>query len=326
MCVSHPKACVSHPGSRVGSMTTANGWSVVAELAASQHGAFHRSQAAPHLTAGRLRRAVARGELRRPLSDVFVFASHASSWHQRLKVLDLAGGLISHRAAAALHQLDGFAPGKLEVTVPRGRRRAWPDHTVVHQAALVETDRTVVDEIACTTVARTLIDLAQVVAVRKLEPALDSARRNGLSLDELAAAADRAHRPGRTGVAPLRALVHERLQEDVVPDSMFEHLVERVMVDAGLPRPVRQFEIELSSGKRRVDLAWPAAKVAVEAHSKRWHFGRAADERDNNRDLDLAAVGWEVFYVTWATAHSPARFVATMRAVLQRRWPRASGV
>lgn len=303
-------------------MTVSTMWCAVAELAASQHGAFHREQAAElQISSYRLRSAADRGELRRPLSDVFTFVSHPRTWRQRLTVLSLAGCVVSHRSAAALHRLDGFAEGKLEVSIRRssGGRR-MPDQVAVHRTHVLESpDLATVQGIHCTSVPRTLVDLAQVLPAHQVEPALDAALRGGCDLDTISSTIDRLWRPGRTGLGPLRELVRDPRRSGAVPDSLFERLVERLLLDNGLPAPVLQFEIPLGSGTRRVDLAWPACKVAVEAHSKRYHFDRSSQEDDNHRDLELAAAGWEVLYVTWKMAHNPEFFIRNVRAVLERR-------
>ena len=97
--------------------------------------------------------------------------------------------------------------------------------------------------------------------------------------------------------------------------------VERMLLEHGIPRPVRQFEVEIDGRVRRLDLAWPEAKVGVEAHSKLIHFGAAVEDDDNHRDLELAAAGWEVLYLTWKIAHQPEFFLRALRAVLARRLP-----
>ncbi|MEM7092017.1 MAG: hypothetical protein AAF567_03355 [Actinomycetota bacterium] len=301
-------------------MTSATGWRVVAERAASQHGAFHRSQAASQLSARTLRRAELRGELRRPMSDVFVFASHPDSWRQRLMTFSLVGSVASHRAAAALHGLDGFAEGKLEVVQRRSARRQLPGHVTLHRTTFLDgADISTVDGIDCTSIERTLIDLGQVLPPLRVEPALDSALRRGVSVRALELALDRLQRPGRSGVGPLRRLLADPARAGVVPDSLFERLLERLMRERGLPAPVRQFEVVAGGECRRVDLAWPQARLAVEAHSRRWHFGRAAESSDHVRDLALAAAGWEVLYITWDQLQQPDHFVRHLRTILESR-------
>jgi very-short-patch-repair endonuclease len=75
--------------------------------------------------------------------------------------------------------------------------------------------------------------------------------------------------------------------------------------DSRLPAVIRQHPVQLRSGIRRLDLALPRAKLGIEGHSRRHHFGQENDTSDTLRDLQLAAAGWEVIYVTWKLAHQP---------------------
>lgn len=83
--------------------------------------------------------------------------------------------VLSHRTAAALHQLRGTYRSRIDVTVTgRGGRRH--SSIEVHRATtLAAQDVTRVNAIPCTTVARTLFDLAEVVGRRALERAFDQA-------------------------------------------------------------------------------------------------------------------------------------------------------
>jgi very-short-patch-repair endonuclease len=47
-----------------------------------------------------------------------------------------------------------------------------------------------------------------------------------------------------------------------------------------------------------VDFVFAAERVAVETDSWRWHRGRAAFERDRERDAVLAAAGWQTLRFT----------------------------
>lgn len=306
-------------------MSSRTSWSAIAELAADQHGVFTRAQAADHgISPYRLRSAAARGEIRKTVGSVCAFTSHARSWRQRLMVLSLNGLVISHRAAAALLGLDGFTEGKLEVTSVRDTNyialpRLVSAHTTteLHCVDIVE-----VDAIACTSAAHTLVDLGQVVSNKRLGIAVDSALRQGLTMAELDETLERLSRPGRTGVGPLRRLLADPERQGALPDSMFERLVEQMVAAHGIPAPTRQYPVEIAGRfVRRVDLAWPLERVAVEAHSKRWHFGARAEADDNQRDLELAAAGWEVLYITWQMAKQPEFFIQQLQAVLARRRP-----
>lgn len=201
------------PACNPGCMQRNEAWSSVAEWASIQHGAFSRDQATKaKLNAQHLRRACTSGRIQRVLSDVFVFSSAPDTWLRRHIVVSLAGGVVSHASAAALHNLDGFAraSGPIHVSFDRGSERRLPHATVHRWRFTSRNDITNVEGIQCTSVARTLFQLG-----------------SGCTRDQ------------------------------------------------------------------------------VEGHSRRHHFGQENDTSDTLRDLQLAAAGWEVIYVTWKLAHQP---------------------
>lgn len=107
----------------------------------------------------------------------------------------------------------------------------------------------------------------------------------------------------------------------VAPDSWFERLVEACIRLPALPPWTRQHE--MCDGGRlvgRVDLACVPLRLAVEAHSRRFHFGVAASTADQRRDDDLAGLGWDVRYVGWhAATTAPTDVARTIERVARRR-------
>jgi len=76
----------------------------------------------------------------------------------RRKPLDDAGGVISHRSAAAVHDLGDLVPHAVELTVPR--RRTTRDPAIrLRPGTLTESDVTTVDGLPVTTAERTVLDL-----------------------------------------------------------------------------------------------------------------------------------------------------------------------
>jgi very-short-patch-repair endonuclease len=66
-----------------------------------------------------------------------------------------------------------------------------------------------------------------------------------------------------------------------------------------------------------VDAFWPAHRLIVELDSWEFHRGRAAFERDRERDTILQAAGYRVIRVTWRKLHSqPAETAALLRRLL----------
>lgn len=69
----------------------------------------------------------------------------------------------------------------------------------------------------------------------------------------------------------------------------------------------------------RLDLAWPRLLVAVECHSKEYHFTDAAFDADPIRTGELAVAGWLVLHVTWNEfSRHPGRVVDRVRRALER--------
>jgi very-short-patch-repair endonuclease len=297
----------------------------VAELAASQHGALTRSQAAEcGLPPRMIRSRLAAGVFDAPHPGVLTVASTPPTWRRQLKAATLARPgrlLVSVRAAGALHALDGLDPTMVEIHSP-AEMRVRLEGVIVHRVADLATgDRHVIDGIPVTSLARTLADLGSVLPLDAVERALDDARRRGVSVRWLRETATRLHRPGQSGTSTLLRLLDAAEKGGRVRDSWFEALVERCLRSPQLPPLVRQYEVRDVEGQLagRVDVAFPSVKLAVEAHSRQHHFGRAAEPLDERRDLRLAALGWEVLYVGWQDTRSPAELLAVVESVARTR-------
>ncbi len=118
------------------------------------------------------------------------------------------GAVLSHRTAAALHELRRTDRRKIDVTVPSRRGRAHSTIDIHRSTTLTGADVTVLNGIPCTTVARTLFDLAAVVNRRSLERAFDQAEI--LDVFDLGAIEDQLERNRtRPAAAKIRALLEE---------------------------------------------------------------------------------------------------------------------
>jgi very-short-patch-repair endonuclease len=171
----------------------------------------------------------------------------------------------------------------------------------VHHVQSLPSDSIFVAGIATTSPSRTLLDLASVVSPDALQLAVEDALRRGLtSLARLRWCLSTQGGHGRPGTATLRRIVcdYETLKRPT--DSGFEARLHQVLSRGGLPVPERQHEIR-HRGKvvARVDFAYPRSKLAIEAVSFRWHSGRSAWARDQNRGNAVAALGWRTIAVTW---------------------------
>lgn len=299
---------------------------LVADRAATQHGLITRAQARNVGGTDRMiGTRVGSGRWRPVDRAVFVLAGAPRSWEQRILAACLSAGpeaVVSHRSAAALWGLDGCRPGPVELTVPNGRRYRRPG-VRTHESTDLELARPVTrSAIRVTGAARTLLDLGAVVSPARTEQAINDALRRRLTrwpilLETLVLHARR----GRDGVGTLRAILAERYGEDV-PDSFFNQVVRRLLEDAGLPSPKVEHEVcdERGNVMARIDLAYPAERVAVELDGLADHATDLGVQRDRPRQNRLELTGWLVLRYTWRTlTHEPARICAEVAEALAQR-------
>lgn len=110
-----------------GSMQCNDAMGAVAELAASQHGAFSRLQAVTlGLSSRRIQTMARAGLVDEPVRGVLRIRGAPITWHQRMMVATLVGSGFhaGFRAAAHLHGIDGcHRPPPIEVIGGPSRRR-----------------------------------------------------------------------------------------------------------------------------------------------------------------------------------------------------------
>ncbi len=287
------------------------------DLAAAQHGAISRDQLqAADLSRRRVRTLVDKGILQPDLPGVFVIAGSRATWRRSLAAATLwaPGGLASHRAAAALHGLEGFERAPVEVVVERWQRSRRAPGLLLHETKdLTAADITTVDGIACCSLVRTLVDLPAVTSELRAGIALDSAcRRHPGLLEQIEARHLQVARKGRNGTVALRSLLEERGAGPILVDSGFERRMLRLIDQADLPKPVSQHPVRAGSFRCYLDVAWPSLLVAVECDSLRHHFDERAFRWDRRRRRELELLGWTVLEFTY-------REVVDQPALVQRQ-------
>ncbi len=125
-----------------------------------------------------------------------------------------------------------------------------------------------------------------------MEGVIDAAVRRGLtSVGQLCLYLEQEWMRGRRGVRILRTLLVPRLEGWAPADSEMEILARRAFDEAGLPAPVHRFPVTLTSGRIKIDLAYPGSKLAIDLDGYAWHMDRRAFERDRQRDNELRALG-----------------------------------
>jgi hypothetical protein len=269
-----------------------------AQLAARRHGLLTRSQA--HrcgLSDRRIAQRLRSGRWVRAGRGVYRIVGAPRTAHQEALAAVLAAGrdaVASHLTAAGLFGLVEL-PATPHVTVPAsaGARTAG---VIVHRSDLARLDRTTVGVIACTVPARTLLDVAALVSGSALERIVDEAFCSPLcSPRAVLAAMERAQRrPGRPGVAALRAAIEPWLR-GIRPGSPAEVRLLRRLADWGLPGPTLQHEVLLGPGAARrvaiLDVAWPEHLVGLE-YDGELHHGPRQLAADVEREERLRRLGW----------------------------------
>jgi very-short-patch-repair endonuclease len=226
----------------------------------------------------------------------------------------------SHSTAAVLHRLDGFAPGRVELTIPRRARHQLND-VRMHRPRLgvSAAERTVIDGIPTTTIERTLIDVARVRGLRRGEIALDGAQRDGTAhVDTVAGLADRTRGRGRTRIGKYSALVHARLGSSQ-PTTALERRFLALIEDSTLPRPECQVRMLLSNGRAVIaDFVFRASMVVVGADGRVGHAGDLDRQRDAERDSLLQLFGFRVLGFTYRDVDArPDWVVATVQRAIR---------
>lgn len=280
----------------------------VRRLAAAQYGVFSRSQlmalgATPAMIKHRL--SAQRWESVHP--TVYALAGTPASWHRDQMAACLwAGGAAGVGAAAHLHDMPGFGPGRIEVVTTLNKRPMPRCGVVVHHTKRLPRDQIVtVTGIPTTSVERTLMDLCGHVSARRASIALDQSLHAGkTTLGCLDHCLFLTARRGRDGCAVLRNFIKERAGLNEYPNSPLETVIFELLATSGLPLPALQMNIYDERGRfvARPDFVWPEQKVIVEGHSKLWHQTLEGERRDKERHEPLVRSGHRILYVTWADA------------------------
>lgn len=294
----------------------------LATTASRQLGLVTRAQVVRRLgTDATLRREVASGAWVRMHRGVYRIAAAPQTWKQAVLAAVLAAGgraVASSSTAAALWELEAFAPGPLEVTAPRGRRPRLAGVRVHETLDPLSADTARIGPIPVTTVERTLVDLAGRVPGQRLEAALDDALRRGLV--SLPALLDRLEQPrhGVSGVGTLRRMAHTRSGVPLAGSTLERRLLD-LLRRASLPDPERQAPILAGDVVAYADVAYRDARLVIEVDGYRFHSGRTAWERDSARQNALVLQGWTVLrYSADDIAHRPGAVAGEVRACLAR--------
>lgn len=228
----------------------------------------------------------------------------------------------SHITAARLHELP--VPWRLQgthlfdVTVPQGRRAPRGKRVRGHQSGLREGDIDTRTRVPATTPERTFCDLASMLTLAELVAVGDAiARRGGPPALKRLAHAVAVH-PRRKYSRVLRYAL-ELL--DPKAESPKESELRVLLIEAGFASPTANHVVVDGAGSfvARVDLAYPAQKVALEYEGDHHRETKEQWRKDLKRRRRLEALGWIYLPVTAADLADPHDLFADLRTALARR-------
>ncbi len=272
----------------------------------------HPQAVSAGLSASAIRRRVAGGQWVRLHPRVYLAADRYCSDEARVHAAVLwagAGAVVHGPTAAWWHGLRESPPAAVELTLPRTRSLPPRAGVQVRRRDLAEVDVVRRRGLAVTAVALTVLEAA--VALGSGGSAfLDRALQRTVPFAALSTAHSRnLGCAGSVIAGRLLAAAADRA------DSAAERLLITLLRSAGLTGWVRSYP-ELGY---RIDVAFPAARLAIEVDGWAWHCDAERFRADRARQNALVNAGWRVLRFTWhdLTAR-PDRVVAEIRAALAR--------
>jgi len=251
-----------------------------------------------------------RGELVSVLPGVYTLPELAAEPLVRMRAVCLAhpDAVLVGASAARL----GFSPGQrvavVEAALPVGmrprpgfgwQRRRLPAELVVERGGLRWTDP-----------ALTAIELSSLACADPVDDALRSRRATLAGMHE--ALRLTAHRAGNA--ERVRVLLDSRDE----PWSAAERRAHRLLRAGRITGWTGNLAVVVAGARYHLDIAFPAARLAVEIDGRLHEDDRDLFESDRWRQNALVHDGWRVLRFTWAMLRDhPDEFVASVRAALK---------
>jgi hypothetical protein len=207
------------------------------------------------------------------------------------------GAVLSHTSAAAWWDLPGFHfHDGLHITVPHqgAPRRGRISMTHYHKD-LPQDQLTTLRGIRVTSPALTIFHLAAILSAQRTARACDNAWSmrllDGLDLHHLLKILSAS---GRNGIGAMRQILEERPPDYVPPESGLEARYRQLVVQDGMPEPVRQVNIFGPRWIGRADCRFPDVGLIVELLSVRFHASLTEATADQNRFVAFREAGQHV--------------------------------
>ena len=230
---------------------------------------------------------------------------------------------VSHLSAGRVWRLRRLgADRRLHVLIGGAAHRRLPG-AVVHRCHRIDVADVVErpDGIRVTSPPRTVFDLASMLDDERFESVVEQVLHDGLAtIPTLFGVGSRLRQQGRDGSARFGRVLHSRPAWLKPVGSDLELVLERAIVAAGLPRPVRQHPIRLHTGELiHPDFYWPAEAEALEVDHVTWHGGKLDLTEDKRRDRMLRRLGIHTTRVTDADVRMRLpSIINDLRTILQR--------
>ncbi|MGV0714632.1 DUF559 domain-containing protein [Mycolicibacterium sp. XJ662] len=215
----------------------------------------------------------------------------------------------SGMAAAWWHGLTQFAPDIVDVTMPRNGHGRCHNGSRLRRRDLDPTD--VVIERALRVTAKPLTVLEAAIQRFGGIKLMDRALQNDLELRELWRA--QLRNKGRYGSPAARRLLQAASDG---ARSEAERLLVKMLRQAG----ITGWKTNHPVGGYQVDVAFPAAKIAIEVDGLAYHSSTDDFHRDRVRQNDVMMLGWQVLRFTWLDlTQYPERVIAIIRRAISVR-------
>jgi very-short-patch-repair endonuclease len=265
------------------------------------------------MSSAAISRRVNGGAWMRMYPRVYLATDHELTAAARVYGAALWGGptvTVSGLAAAWWLKLWPDTPSVVELTVPQSLKRATRPGLRLRRRDLRAVDRVERNGVWVTGVPLTVLE-SSVELGRQGSRLLDRALQRDIAFADLRQA--HCRNLGRTGSAAAAGLLRAACDRAA---SEAERVAIALLRKAGIDG----WECGCRVGSHVVDLAFPAARVAVEVDGWAWHSDVERFQCDRQRQNALVLAGWTVLRFTWHDlTNRPVQVVAEVRRALTAR-------
>jgi very-short-patch-repair endonuclease len=254
-------------------------------------------------------------------AGVYLIGAAEPTWEQRVFAGTRAcgdGAVVTGGSGVALYGVDGpDKSGDIEILMTQIDRPS-PDGVRVIRSRRRPVGARVIDGIPRASLERCLLDFAATADEATVEQAVESALDQHLTAERRVwECITKQGGRGVPGSARLRKVMLGR-PAGLPAKSVLEIEVGHLLRRAGLRNFVRNYPV--LGGKYKIDGAFVAEKVAIEADSRRFHSTKTQRENDKRRQKELEAAGWHFERVTFDDVHlDPGGTIKRVRAALEVR-------